>query len=465
MKNLLMGSEMDPQSNLLKYFPYLMNGIPNLNSNMMTQDILNPITNPSMNKNTLIENSKSTPLNPQNIGTSTHINPINPQLTQDQKNRQYPLNQTMWNGLTQSLPSSNSNNNTTNLPDYSKLLNLNYLQGVSNNTLKPGFFNNGDMDIFGRGLLDSIFTNNSSGLLNHSKKGTSSMLENSNFEDSFFIGGAHEMYNKIKEKNKYERSLKIEKYKNKKRNWAKKISYDCRKRVADIRLRIKGRFISKIVKKKIFIYYIKINKLLLQDSEKINKLVEGKQEEAFNDKKNLKIDYITSKFNLKRESNTTQEEIAASIIAQKPNITKRELLIKIDEILNNKGDVSPVMSDKITQALKFSKKKIFKIKHYCKIKPIIKDVDDEIENLSSNNTENMKQLEDIEQDVHEQTSIKKEDNSHCMKLMNITTYDTDKLIKDDENGNSYDNSDRNGKDIKSGEVQVNVVAANENIAQ
>lgn len=61
------------------------------------------------------------------------------------------------------------------------------------------------------------------------------------------FGTNSESYSKWRERNKYERSLKIEKYKNKKRSWAKKISYDCRKRVADTRLRIKGRFISKKV--------------------------------------------------------------------------------------------------------------------------------------------------------------------------------------------------------------------------
>ncbi|CAG9316617.1 unnamed protein product [Blepharisma stoltei] len=45
-----------------------------------------------------------------------------------------------------------------------------------------------------------------------------------------------------------ERHLKIEKYleKRKRRNFCKKISYECRKRVADDRIRIRGRFVSKI---------------------------------------------------------------------------------------------------------------------------------------------------------------------------------------------------------------------------
>ncbi|CAG9335055.1 unnamed protein product [Blepharisma stoltei] len=43
-----------------------------------------------------------------------------------------------------------------------------------------------------------------------------------------------------------ERKLKIRKFqeKKKRRHWGKRVSYNCRKQVADKRLRVKGRFIA-----------------------------------------------------------------------------------------------------------------------------------------------------------------------------------------------------------------------------
>ena len=54
--------------------------------------------------------------------------------------------------------------------------------------------------------------------------------------------------NKIGNLSVEERRIKVQKYqeKRKKRNFKKKISYMCRKKVADKRVRIKGRFVSKI---------------------------------------------------------------------------------------------------------------------------------------------------------------------------------------------------------------------------
>lgn len=49
------------------------------------------------------------------------------------------------------------------------------------------------------------------------------------------------------------RRLKIQRYREKKarRNFAKKIAYQCRKTVADNRVRVKGRFITKVLAEKL----------------------------------------------------------------------------------------------------------------------------------------------------------------------------------------------------------------------
>ena len=70
-----------------------------------------------------------------------------------------------------------------------------------------------------------------------------------------------------------ERREKIQKYleKRKNRNWKKRINYDCRKRVADNRIRLKGRFVTKeqakmLQKHSKFILYRK-HKRALQKTE------------------------------------------------------------------------------------------------------------------------------------------------------------------------------------------------------
>jgi len=114
--------------------------------------------------------------------------------------------------------------------------------------MKAGLIGNPtDLDLFGKSLLDPFMMGNPA------MKNGKGFFDPMGLDDPSFMENHANLYNKMREKNRYERNLKIERYKNKKRNWNKKIAYDCRKRVADTRLRIKGRFISKKVK----YYFIK----------------------------------------------------------------------------------------------------------------------------------------------------------------------------------------------------------------
>ena len=69
-----------------------------------------------------------------------------------------------------------------------------------------------------------------------------------------------------------ERYIKIKKFKEKKQNrvWQKKVSYDCRKQVADKRLRIKGRFIRKDDQKRLLKEIFGNGELFPEDIKQFN---------------------------------------------------------------------------------------------------------------------------------------------------------------------------------------------------
>jgi len=92
--------------------------------------------------------------------------------------------------------------------------------------------------------------------------------------------------------------LKVKRYKEKKerRIWTKKIFYDCRKQVADKRLRIKGRFIRKEDQKKLLMQIFGNGELFPQDVREFNstltQLMSEYQKQKLKDKRMETHDFI-----------------------------------------------------------------------------------------------------------------------------------------------------------------------------
>jgi hypothetical protein len=92
--------------------------------------------------------------------------------------------------------------------------------------------------------------------------------------------------------------MKIKRYKEKKerRIWTKKIFYDCRKQVADKRLRIKGRFIRKEDQKKLLMQIFGNGELFPQDVREFNstltQLMSEYQKQKMKDKRMDTHDFI-----------------------------------------------------------------------------------------------------------------------------------------------------------------------------
>ncbi len=92
--------------------------------------------------------------------------------------------------------------------------------------------------------------------------------------------------------------MKVKRYKEKKerRIWTKKIFYDCRKQVADKRLRIKGRFIRKEDQKKLLMQIFGNGELFPQDVREFNstltQLMSEYQKQKLKDKRMETHDFI-----------------------------------------------------------------------------------------------------------------------------------------------------------------------------
>jgi hypothetical protein len=123
-------------------------------------------------------------------------------------------------------------------------------------------------------------------------------------------------------KRKLERRIKIEKYKNKKRNWLKKVSYNCRKRLADTRLRIKGRFISKKDSERLVTLYSKEEDMLVDDTKNLNiEMIPREEVIKVSDTKRRRLKAV------KKLVESSKHQLWASKIAIK--IKRRDRLFKI----------------------------------------------------------------------------------------------------------------------------------------
>ena len=131
-------------------------------------------------------------------------------------------------------------------------------------------------------------------------------------------------YRKIGKLTVSERYQKVKKFKEKKqrRIWTKKIFYDCRKQVADKRLRIKGRFIRKEDQKKLLLQIFGDGELFPQDVREFNstltQLMSEYQRQRMRDQRIETHDFIYEKkdeqgvlhsfFDFKKFSNFIEDE-------------------------------------------------------------------------------------------------------------------------------------------------------------
>ena len=174
--------------------------------------------------------------NPVKFGVSNGIN-------------RHPILNRFANSFENQCNSFNKSDQDNKYKDYISISNFNDYYNHNNNQFKsidlPYLFNSKSEPTFGQNILMATQENHN---LMQIPNDLNEMLHsnlNSNSINSELIqlhGGK-----RIGSLTIEERRLKVEKFLQKKKNrtWNKKISYDCRKRVADSRLRIKGRFVTK----------------------------------------------------------------------------------------------------------------------------------------------------------------------------------------------------------------------------